>query len=295
MDAFHYRCLLALAYERDFTRAALVCSVSVQELLDGLQLVEDTFGQTLFTCVEGGGFGGFTQQGQQVVALARRFMAEYDSLRQDVGALRDRAAVAPLLGRRSVSPRRLGTPGPDARQLDLMLLRGPDHGRLHPWRVIEFPPARRLPLADAFEAEKRRRDPLAPEDDIRRARHHAIRPPLLLAFVVAPDTRSSVPVREQWLAAGAALGNLLNAAQQLGFGAIVLSGERCFDAELLATLGITGDEQLAGFISMGSVAEAPPAASEVPTGTVWSAWAPPMENGTTPEASLPSPPPAARP
>jgi nitroreductase len=35
-----------------------------------------------------------------------------------------------------------------------------------------------------------------------------------------------------------ALGNLLNAAHQLGFGAIMLSGERCFDALLCAELGL---------------------------------------------------------
>jgi len=44
-------------------------------------------------------------------------------------------------------------------------------------------------------------------------------------------------MREQWLAAGAAPGNLLNAAHQLGFGAIVLSSERCFDPALHSALG----------------------------------------------------------
>ena len=36
-----------------------------------------------------------------------------------------------------------------------------------------------------------------------------------------------VPVPEQWLSAGAALGSILSAAHLLGFGAIILSGERC--------------------------------------------------------------------
>ncbi|WP_234262969.1 nitroreductase family protein [Hydrogenophaga sp. NFH-34] len=191
-------------------------------------------------------------------------------------ALRD-DALAGLLGRRSVSPKRLVAPGPDAAALEAMLqaaLRAPDHGGLRPWRVIEFPAALRPALADAFEQEKRRRDPMAPAEDLRRAREHAILPPVLLGFVVAPQPRSAVPVREQWLGAGAALGNLLNAAHQLGFGAIVLSGERCHDPVLLRTLGLRHHEYLAGFVSLGTVREAPPPARPASPRSVWSCWSP---------------------
>jgi nitroreductase len=159
--------------------------------------------------------------------------------------------------------------------------------------VLEFRDGQRAALADRFEEEKRRRDPLASSTDLRRAREHATRPPVLLAFVVVPRARSKVPGREQWLAAGAALGNLLNAAHQLGFGAIMLSGERCFDPVLGAELGIKPDEFLAGFVSLGSVAEAPPARSHALPGQVWSAWIPPASSTTpaTPAAAAPAPAP----
>lgn len=182
-----------------------------------------------------------------------------------------------LLARRSVSPKRLGAPAPGAADLRLMLqaaLRAPDHGGLHPWRVLEFSPATREALAAAFEREKRRRDPLAPPDDIDKARAHATQPPLLLGFVVCLRERSAVPLREQWLAAGAALANLLNAAHQLGYGASILSGERCFDAGLLADLGVQANEALAGFVSIGSVLRAPPPAQPVSPEEVWSEWTP---------------------
>lgn len=184
-------------------------------------------------------------------------------------------ALQPLLSRRSVSPKRLAAPGPDLATLDLMLqaaLAAPDHGGLHPWRVIEFRAEQRAELAALFEAEKLRRDPLATPVDRLRARDHALLPPVLLAFVVAPQARTKIPQREQWLAAGAALGNLLNAAHQLGFGAIVLSGERCFDDTLLAALGIGADEQLAGFVSIGTTAKAPPTAHRPLSQAVWSCW-----------------------
>jgi nitroreductase len=81
-----------------------------------------------------------------------------------------------------------------------------------------------------------------------------------------------VPVREQWLSAGAALGNILSAAHLLGFGAIVLSGERCQDEALRTALGVAAGEALAGFISIGSIAKAPPPAARPPRDLVWSSW-----------------------
>ena len=180
-----------------------------------------------------------------------------------------------LLTRRSVSPRRLQPPGPNPEELDGLLqagLRAPDHGALHPWRVIEFRPASREALADCFEQEKLRRDPLASPADLGRAREHATQPPLLLAFVVSPRARSQVPAREQWLSAGAALGNILSAAHQLGYGAIVLSGERCFDETLARQLGVQPGEELAGFISVGTIAQAPPQPRETLSQNVWSCW-----------------------
>lgn len=185
-----------------------------------------------------------------------------------------------LLARRSVSPRRLTGPAPKPEALDLMLqaaLAAPDHGRLHPWRVIEFRTDAREALADIFEREKRGRDPLAAAGDLRRAREHATRPPCLLAFVVSLRQRKRVPLREQWLSAGAALGNLLNAAHAQGYGAIVLSGDRCFDPEICAALGLGPHEFLAGFISIGTVAEPAPAVDRPLSQTVWSCWSSPTQ------------------
>ena len=187
------------------------------------------------------------------------------------------AAVASLIERRSVSPKRLGHPGPDFAEIDLMLqaaLRAPDHGGLHPWRVIGFREDQRTALGHSFEQEKLRRDPLASAFDLHRARDHALLPPVLMAFVISPRARTKVPLREQWLAGGAALGNLLNAAHLLGYGAIMLSGERCFDALLMADIGLTNDEHLAGFISIGRIIEPPPAARKILSTQVWSCWNP---------------------
>jgi nitroreductase len=272
--------LLALDRERDWVRAAQACGISAAELARDIRCAEAQFGHALVRANRPGtdpAFQGFTPEGEQVLAWARQFAQAVDTLKHCFADTRKRAGLAPLLARRSISPRRLALPGPDRQDIDLMIeaaLCSPDHGALHPWRVLEFPEPQRAALADLFAQEKLRRDPLAPADDVRRAHEHATRAPVLVAFVVSPRPRSPVPLREQWLAAGAALGNFLNAAHQLGFGAIVLSGERCFDPAVQAQLGLQDGEHLAGFISLGSVASQPARRPAVAPSSMRTAWQP---------------------
>lgn len=191
--------------------------------------------------------------------------------------MEDPKLLTALLTRRSVSPRRLCGPGPTADELALMVaagLRAPDHGGLLPWRVIEFPVDTRDALATLFEDEKRRRDPVATADDLVRAREHATHAPVVLAFVARPQRNVRVPMHEQWLSAGAALGQLMLAAHALGYGAIVLSGERCQDEYLRQALGLEPHETLAGFVSLGAIAKAPPAAGRRSCNEVMSVWQP---------------------
>lgn len=187
------------------------------------------------------------------------------------------AVLAAMRSRRSVSPKRLCAPGPSAGQIEAIVgaaLRAPDHGRLLPWRLIDFSPAQRPRLARLFEEEKLRRDPLASCDDLARAREHATHAPVVLGFVVRPQRHGVVPAHEQWLCAGAALGHLLLAAHGLGFGAIVLSGNRCADAPLRRAVGVEETETLAGFVSIGSIAQPAPDALAAPLAHVLSTWAP---------------------
>ena len=196
----------------------------------------------------------------------------------DVGpqrAMTADALLSTMLARRSVSPRRLGLPAPSAEQLGLMVdaaLRAPDHARLLPWRLVEFGDAQRAELAQLFEDEKRRRTPDPTPQDIERARAHATQTPTMLAFVVRPESEGKVPVHEQWLAAGAALGQLVLAAHAMGFGAIVLSGERCKDSILRAALGIAPEETLAGFVSIGTIISPLPPAARTARSRVLSSW-----------------------
>ncbi len=200
------------------------------------------------------------------------------------------AALAALLTRRSVSPRRLAPPGPAHADIERMLqvaMRGPDHGGLRPWRVIEVARGERAALAQFFEDEKLRREPEATALDRTRAREHATNPPVLLVFLVSPKASPSARPAEQWLAAGAALGNLLNAAHLLGYGARILSGDRCADEILQRALGLRPHESLMGFVSVGHIGEAPPPAAHASPGEVWTRWPAPVSNATESERCPP--------
>ena len=96
----------------------------------------------------------------------------------------------------------------------------------------------------------------------------------MLAFIVRPQHNVLVPMHEQWLSAGAALGNLLLAAHTMGYGAIMLSGERCQDETVRAALGVESHETLAGFVSIGAIATAPPPAVRPARNVVLSTWVP---------------------
>jgi nitroreductase len=191
--------------------------------------------------------------------------------------------LSALLARRSVSPKRLRAPGPGDDELAAIIdgaLRAPDHGALLPWRVVRFADGDRTELGRLFEDEKRRRDPLASAEDLARAREHATHAPVVLAFVVRPRNQAVVPLHEQWLAAGAALGHLLLAAHSLGYGAIMLSGDRCQDEPLRRALGIEVHETLAGFVSVGTISKAPPPAQRPPREAVFAQWQPATKQAT---------------
>lgn len=170
-----------------------------------------------------------------------------------------------LLDRHSVAVRRLGLPGPNPAELERILaaaLMAPDHGALRPWRLIVIGTGARETLAELFVAGKRKTQADLTQAEIDRERDKALRPPVLIAL--AARTRSDHPIvteAEQLATAGAALQNILIASHLSGYGAIILSGARCQDADLRARLGIEPAEHFLGFISIGSIVDQPIRAS----------------------------------
>jgi len=164
-----------------------------------------------------------------------------------------------LMSRRSVSPKRLVVPGPcevEVRQIVAAALTAPDHCALRPWRFIQISGAARECLGDTFATIKARRDPSSSPDDLERERARALTAPVLITIVARLTIgHPRVRVCEQHMSVGAAIQNMLLCAHALGYGAKMVSGLKVLDPHLANVLGVGSNEQLAGFICLGTQAQ----------------------------------------
>jgi len=173
----------------------------------------------------------------------------------------DSGVIEAIMTRHSVSPKRLIEPGPDSGQLMSMInaaAAAPDHGKLRPWRFVEFPKSSRDDLAQVFEDALLERLPKADPEAKSRAREKASRAPLLLGLVMRLNRTAEVPhLDDQIASGGAALQNLLLAAHAMGFGARALSGQAVRTAAFNSALGLADDETFLCFIAIGTAKSAP--------------------------------------
>lgn len=165
----------------------------------------------------------------------------------------DRSSTAALLAtRRSGKARDMVAPGPDAAQLAAIIAaatRVPDHGKLNPWRflVVEDRAAFAALLLDAYRAER----PAAGRLEEEAVDQFARFAPTLVVAIHAPRD-SHIPAWEQQLSVGAACQNLLLAAHAMGFVGNWLTGWAAYSPAVLAGLGGTPPERIAGFFFIGT-------------------------------------------
>lgn len=177
------------------------------------------------------------------------------------------AAIDVLLSRRSVPAQCLTGPGPDPKQIATALdvaLRAPDHGRMQPWRFRLIRGAARTKLSEALVAAARVREPALAPAQLEKLRTRPLQVPLVIAASARLRDNPKVPHIEQLLSSGAAVMNLLNAFHAMGFGAIWLTGPSVYDPAIAAAVGLAGDEQLLGFVYVGTIGAVVPAAPERP-------------------------------
>ena len=163
--------------------------------------------------------------------------------------------LALLRTRRSVPALLLREPGPSEAEIEAALevaMRAPDHGALRPWRFVLIRGAARERLAELFVRRMREREPPAPPHKIDKAATQTRATPLVIAVGVKLVREHKVPEIEQLLSGGAAVMNLLDAFHVQGYGAILLTGPNAYDGEIATALGFASDEQLLGFVYVGS-------------------------------------------
>ncbi len=164
-------------------------------------------------------------------------------------------ALAPLLQRHSAPSRQLGEPAPDPATLHALLeaaIRVPDHGKLEPFRLILLRGDAKLRFGEHLAELAIRREPELPESKREKERQRYTFAPLVVVVVARLDEHSKVPVLEQQLSAGCVAYNLLLGADALGYGAQWLTGWAAYDEEVAALLRLGANEQVIGFVHLGT-------------------------------------------
>jgi nitroreductase len=164
--------------------------------------------------------------------------------------------LAFLARRRSASALSLSAPGPTAEELaDLLRIaaRVPDHGKLAPWRFVILEGAGKEAFAARLEALAASR----PDAAKLIAKLGKLKAPPLGVAVISRTVEGDIPEWEQLLSAGAVCTTLTYAALAMGYGANWITDWYAYDAEARAVLGLAQTERVAGFIFIGTAAEAP--------------------------------------
>lgn len=153
------------------------------------------------------------------------------------------------------SAAKLTEPAPSAAQMQEIFraaLRAPDHAWLRPWRFISIAGDRRLAFGELLEQSLLLRKPDADAAARAKARNAPLRAPLLVVVAVKLSEHPKVPLIEQRLSAGCAAHAILLAAEASGYAGIWRTGDATFDRAVMVGLGLAADEEITGFIYIGS-------------------------------------------
>ncbi|MBK8187369.1 MAG: nitroreductase [Cellvibrio sp.] len=150
---------------------------------------------------------------------------------------------------------RLQAPAPDQAQCEALILaaiRAADHGNLTPWRFLLIQDQGLVTLGDVFlEAAKITKSSLTGAEE-ERLLTMPRRAPLILIVIARIQEHPKIPQHEQLYSAAAAAQNILNAAYAMGFGAIWRTGEMASHPHVANRLGLTLNEQIIGFLYIGT-------------------------------------------
>ena len=158
--------------------------------------------------------------------------------------------------RRTVLPKRLVSPGPDATQWQALLAAaatGPDHDQLSPWRLILIPDVQREVLGEIFALALSERETHVTKERLSQCHEKAQRAPLLLMLVVDVEKGDqSIDLMERLISAGCALQNILLLATAMGYGSALTSGKALKSKALREGFCLHAGEQAVCFVSIGT-------------------------------------------
>lgn len=176
------------------------------------------------------------------------------------------AVLDALLGRRSTSS--LTEPGPTDAQIDAILraaTTAPDHGRLRPWRFVVVRGEARDRFADALEDGGATHTPDLDDGLRAKLRSKAHVAPALVTVIAAP--RPAKVERWEQVASAACSGYaMVLAAHALGLGAMWKSVPFRTGPLLAEILGMGSDDELLGWVLLGTPTDPAAVVGRAPTG-----------------------------
>ena len=167
-------------------------------------------------------------------------------------------AIEALISRRSAAM--LTEPGPSKEDAEILVkaaMRAPDHCNLKPWRFLFIEGEARNALGDIFAEALEKREPETTSAALEKARGKPLRAPLIIAVIAKVQMHSKVPEVEQLLSAGAAAQNIMVAAHAMGYAGIWRTGKPCFDNHVKTALGASKNDQIVGFLYLGTAIRTP--------------------------------------
>ncbi len=162
-------------------------------------------------------------------------------------------ALTLLQQRNSAS--KLCEPAPDAAEMAEVFAaaaRAPDHARLRPWRFRLVEGEARRRLGELYAEAALRRQPSLGEAELDKYRRQPLRAPMLIVVSAVVQQHPKVPKIEQLLSAGCAAYASLLAIEALGYAGIWRTGDHAFDRHVMSGLGMLDNEEIVGFLYVGS-------------------------------------------
>lgn len=159
----------------------------------------------------------------------------------------------------------LTEPAPTKQQLENIIqagLKACDHGRLRPWRFLIIEGESRHAFGELMASVKSKLDGnTLSKESAEKISSKAFRAPTIIAVIASITEHPKIPKIEQLLSAGASAQMMMTAAHAQGIGAIWRSGSLMFDEMMHHGLGLKNNEELIGFIYLGTIKAAKPLAT----------------------------------
>ncbi|MCA0901262.1 nitroreductase family protein [Microbulbifer agarilyticus] len=169
----------------------------------------------------------------------------------------------------------LTEPAPNADQRQSIFraaLRAADHGNLRPWRFLVVEGPARARLGEIYLEATENKEALS-EAQQERILAMPLRAPLVIVAITQLQEHPKVPLNEQRMSTAGAVQAMLTAAFAENIGAYWRTGALAENRLVARALGLADNEEISGFIYMGTPAKPPRSAPDLAVEDFFADWA----------------------